>query len=121
MSFRCAAGLMMVWFPVISSAGLRPETQNAWNRYLQAVEQRGKGDPFLWVDRDSQRAALARKGEILAESVIGANSQAVPFGVIHDWVGAAFIPGVTLGQAFAVVRDYSRYREFYSPTVIDAA
>ena len=45
----------------------------------------------------------------------------MPYGLIHDWVGAVFVPSVTLAQVFAVVRDYDRYSEYYSPTVIASA
>jgi hypothetical protein len=44
----------------------------------------------------------------------------VPSGLIHDWVGAAFIPNVSLKDVWAVVNDYARYKEFYQPTVIDS-
>jgi hypothetical protein len=122
MNLPCAVGLVVVWFPAIcSSAELRPKTQRAWNEYLQRVDLRGRNSQFLWVDQDSLRAARARQGEILADSEIGATPQAVPYGLIHHWVGAVFVPGVTLAQVFSVVHDYSRYSEFYSPAVIDAA
>jgi hypothetical protein len=44
----------------------------------------------------------------------------VPSGLIHDWIGAAFIPNATMAEALAVLRDYRRYREIYRPAVIDS-
>jgi hypothetical protein len=125
---RCTVGLLVVGFPAISNAaGVRPETLKAWDQYIQRVELRTNASaaghsPFLWIDQDPQRAGRVRRGEILAIPEVGANGlEAVPHGLIHDWVGAAFIPGVTLAQVFAVVEDYGRYNEFYKPTVVDAA
>jgi hypothetical protein len=44
----------------------------------------------------------------------------MPSGLIHDWVGAVFIPNVTLKDALQVVRDYARYKESCQPTVVDS-
>lgn len=128
MGLRCAIGLLVFGFPALSSsAGPKPETQKAWDEYIQQVSLRVKqgadgNGQFLWIDQDPLRAAQARRGEILAAPGLGEHgSQAVPNGLIHDWIGAVFIPGVTLAQVFAVVHDYDRYREFYGPTVVNAA
>ena len=44
----------------------------------------------------------------------------VPSGLIHDWVGAVFIPNVSLNDVQQVVRDYARYKDLYQPNVIDS-
>ena len=44
----------------------------------------------------------------------------MPSGLIHDWIGAAFIPDVRLGDVLSAVRDYGHYTQFYKPTVVDA-
>jgi len=44
----------------------------------------------------------------------------VPSGLIHDWSGAAFIPGATLNQVFSVTRDYDHFKDFYYPNVVDS-
>jgi hypothetical protein len=127
-TFKCTVCLLAVSFPAISSAAeLGPETLRAWDDYIRRVDSRtrsgvGRNDPFLWTDQDPQRAERVRRGEILTASGVGANgTQDVPRGLIHHWIGAAFIPGVTAAQVFAVVDDYNRYNQFYRPTVIDAA
>jgi hypothetical protein len=126
-NFRCVAGLLAVGFPAFAnSAVLNPETLKAWDEYIQRADSRaqsghGVGSPFLWVDQDSQQAERVRQGEIVAEPEIGTNGmQAVPRGLIHDWVGAVFIRSVTLAQVFAVLDDYGRYNQFFGPSVIDA-
>ena len=42
----------------------------------------------------------------------------VASGLVHDWMGAMFIPNARLEDVFSVVRDYSRYKEFYPPGVV---
>jgi hypothetical protein len=44
----------------------------------------------------------------------------VPAGLIHDWVGAAFLPSTKLQNVLAVVRDYDHYQEFYKPSVVES-
>src|SRR5262249_41552375 len=44
----------------------------------------------------------------------------VPNGLIHDWLGAAFFPDMTLEQVFATMDQYACYKDFYKPLVIDS-
>lgn len=44
----------------------------------------------------------------------------VPQGLIHNWLGAVFIPDATLGSVFAMLNDYGRYDQIYNPAVKDA-
>ena len=54
-------------------------------------------------------------------SPIGPHSPAkVPSGLIHDWVGAVFIPHASIKDARAILGDYAHYKEFYQPAVIDS-
>lgn len=108
-----------------SAAELKQSTIDAWDAYIQQaaahMQQRGTcGKPFLWVDEDPARRHAARDGEILVVPVGGHTPVHVPNGLIHDWLGAAFLPGVTLDEVTGVLRDYERYTEYYSPSVIDA-
>jgi hypothetical protein len=127
-NFRCLAGLLIAGAPSVfsNSAGLNPETLNAWNDYIHLIEARtpvapGGSGHFLWSDHDPQLAGRLQQGEIpAAPGTEGNGMRAVPHGLIHDWVGAVFIPGVTLAQVFAVLDDYGRYNQLYGPTVVDA-
>ena len=42
----------------------------------------------------------------------------VPKGMIHHWVGVAFIPNMELAQALQVAQDYGHRTEVYKPDVI---
>ena len=76
--------------------------------------------PFLWVDEASDRLAKVRAGEIIVSPVGPQNPRRVQSGLIHDWVGAVFVPNVSIKEVLAVLSDYARYKEFYQPTVIDS-
>jgi hypothetical protein len=77
------------------------------------------GEAFLWVDEEADRTARVRAGEIVVAPV-GQNPKKVPSGLIHDWVGAVFLPNISLHDVLPVVRDYPRYKEWYQPGVIDS-
>ena len=121
-----AASLFVVLAPALSSAEeLRPETLAAWDHYIQQAKMRANSrlDPsqhFLWVDESPDRARRVRTGEILVAPLNGCGRIEVPYGLIHDWIGAAFFPDTTVEKVFSTVGDYGCYKEFYAPTVIDA-
>ena len=78
------------------------------------------GNPFLLSDSiDGQRARL-RGGATLVWVAGPHTPSKVPNGLIHDWIGAAFIPNATLQDVFAHLRDYEHYRDYYHPNVIDS-
>ena len=109
----------------LRAAQLKPETLDAWNQYVQAADAAMQarlrpGSPFLWIDQEPDRRRQVRAGEILVTSVGERNPKAVPSGLIHHWMGAAFLPKAKLDDVFGVVRDYAHYRDYYSPTVIDS-
>jgi len=104
---------------------LKPDTLQAWDEYIQTVDARLKAAPtdgkqFLWIDESPDRLRRVRAGEILVSPVGEHVPKHVPSGLIHHWMGAAFIPNTTLNNVFAVTRCYTRYKEFYKPLVIDA-
>jgi len=78
------------------------------------------GQCFLWVDDAPGRLASVRAGEIIASPVGPRVPKKVPSGLIHDWVGAVFIPHASLNDVQQVVRDYARYKDLYQPSVIDS-
>ena len=115
--------LFLLLAPALSNAmDLKPETLQAWNTYVGAVklrmEERAKGQaPFLWVDEQRELSQRARAGEILVEPVDGDSPHSVPCGLIHDWIGAVFVPKAKLDDVTGVLDDYERYKDFYRPMV----
>jgi len=127
----CAYGLLFIpmitllFPPAADAASLEPITLKAWEEYVQSasgrMEQRLRPDKtFLWVDEAPDRLARVRAGEVVISPVGAQNPKRVPSGLIHDWIGAAFIADATLTDVLQVVRDYGRYKELYKPTVADS-
>ena len=50
----------------------------------------------------------------------GAVETPVIGGLVHDWVGAVFIPGATLEKTLAAGQDYNRHKDIYRPEVMDS-
>ena len=108
-----------------SAAELKPETVEAWYEYIceanSRMQERLQVDGrFLWIDEAADRSQRVRGGEIIVEPVGEHNPRHVPDGLIHDWIGAVFIPNARLEDVIAVIRDYNRYKEYYRPIVIDS-
>ncbi len=102
------------------AAELKQKTLQAWEAYVQtanlAMEQRAAGrSPFLWVDESPDLLRRVRSGELV---VSNRDPSDVPSGLIHHWVGAMFLPGVTLDEVNGVFNDYDRYPDFYRPRVV---
>ena len=103
------------------AAELKPATVEAFDRYIRQTEQRLADDPgFLWADQDPARARRVRAGEIVVEPFAAKAVTPVPSGLVHDWVGSVFLPGVTLERSLAMVQDYDHHKDVYKPEVIDS-
>jgi hypothetical protein len=107
------------------AASLKAETIAAWDDYVRTVSvalqdrTRANGS-FLWTYEDSERIAKVHRGEIVVAPAPGPSPRKVPGGLIHHWMGAAFLPNRTLDDILEVTRDYDRYKEFYRPSVIES-
>jgi hypothetical protein len=107
-------------------AELKQATLDAWDQYLHRadarMEERTRGQ-FLWADESPERARRLRAGEVVVAPLgqaPGHTPEAVPAGLIHHWIGAAFVAGARMDDVMGVVRDYERYTEYYKPSVVDA-
>lgn len=110
---------------LLGAIELQPNTLKAWDEYTRnadsAMNLRIDGHhPFLWTDETPDRGSRLRNGEILVTPMTGKGTRSVTNGLVHDWMGAAFIPHATLGSLLAVVHDYDRYKEFYKPVVAES-
>jgi len=111
--------------PGSSAEELQPETLKAWEEYVRSADSRmqarlHEGRAFLWADETLGRTERLSRGEILVSPVEKNGTRNVPNGLIHDWVGAAFIPHATLETVLSVVHDYDHYKVFYKPVVADS-
>lgn len=109
----------------VDAAELQIATVDAWQEYFLGVgasmqARVGGQRPFLWLDETPDRAARVRRGEVIVAPCAAHGTQAVPGGLIHDWIGAIFIPHATIASLRSVVHDYDRYKEIYKPVVADS-
>jgi hypothetical protein len=107
------------------TAELKPHTVAAFDKYIQAREetmrtQRIQGSRFLWSDDSADRKQRVKSGQTVIEPAAGKNLIEVQDGVIHDWAGAVFIPGVTLQKVVSFVQDYDNHKNVYQPEVVDS-
>jgi hypothetical protein len=124
---RCTSALLLgvVAGASLTAAELQPRTVAAFDRYVRATESSLKAGPFLYVDRlpPSRRAealAMMKRGLLSIEAprtLEGGREIDVPGGIVHHWVGTAFVPGATLDQALRILQDYDRHDRIYAPTV----
>jgi hypothetical protein len=117
--------VVALWAQKATREDVRPETLDAFERYVRLREgaidrERVRGRNFLWVDESAGRRERVRGGAVIVEPVQGRGLVDIRGGLVHDWVGAAFVPGVNLQKAIAAVQDYDRHETFFKPEVVDS-
>lgn len=124
---KILVGLLCLVFLAAPAASngteLKEQTLKAWEVYIQQTNLQMSDrvrSAFLWVDQVPDGVRSVRAGNILISSVGEQNPKPVPSGLIHDWIGAAFIPNAKLEDVLSVARDYRHYKEFYKPSVVDS-
>jgi hypothetical protein len=108
---------------------LRAATVDAFGKYLAKTEADNAASlrqgPFLWVDglpakeRD-ESISKVKGGEVemrrLSVDANGKNLN-VPDGMIHDWEGVIFVPGVKIDDVLKILQDYDHQATYYAPDV----
>ncbi len=110
--------------PAAARVELKKKTLDAFERFVQDRQFRQSdrlvaGRTFLWVDEAPDRARRARQGEILV-SPLGAGETKVPNGLVHEWIGAVFIPGATLQTTLDLLHDYNNHKYVFRPDVVES-
>jgi hypothetical protein len=108
---------------------LREATIQAFGKYVAKTEAENaislRQGPFLWVDGLPERERNAtlvklRGGSVemrrLSVDASGGNLN-VSGGMIHDWEGVVFIPGVKLDDVLKILQDYDHQATYYAPDV----
>jgi hypothetical protein len=104
---------------------LKPQTLGAFEAYIRKAEAKmkqtvlGRGS-FLWSDASSERGQQVHEGEIVAQFWSGQEPGRVPNGLIHDWIGAAFVAATSIKQTLTLIQDYANHKNIYKPEVIDS-
>jgi len=122
---RIYIGVLLLLTSPAYSATLRQESIQAWDRYVAAADGKMKARTqenatFLWVDESPVRLHRVQSGEMVVSETVSGGSKKAPSALIHDWIGAAFIPGAKIDDVVSVLRNYNAYREYYRPNVVSS-
>ena len=103
----------------------------AFDRYVQSRESAENEEiasrrNFLWIDRlpeqeRSQAHALLKDGQTFirrSPECEPGHCDSIRGGLIHDWVGIVFVPGVSLEQTLTTLQNYDRDADYYRPQVV---
>ncbi len=102
---------------------LKQQTVRSFEAYIKdaeaAMEQSLRGSrPFLWCETNSDIADRVLRGQIVAQFWSGRGAAKIPDGLIHDWIGASWIPGTTVSGTLALIQNYDNHVNIYKPEVI---
>ena len=111
-------------------ARLRQDTLDSFELYVRMTEARNaaeleRGSRILWVDSLSEPQRFEtyealKRGEVRIrrlETLVKGQKIRCPGGLIHHWVGAAFIADAQLDAVLSVLQDYDRHSHYYAPEV----
>jgi hypothetical protein len=114
----------------VQAAELTAATAGAFERYVRLTEHRidaevSRSKDFLWMDslpadRHAEVVRGLRQGGVIVEKLQtreGSTSIDVPDGLIHHWVGTVFVPGAGVNEAVALMQDYDRHSQYFSPAI----
>jgi hypothetical protein len=109
----------------VTAAELKTETLEVFAEHIRVTEARvarrlEAGRAFLWAEDEAERFRLVRSGEVVVKPVSGNGDHEIRSGLIHDWIGAVFIPGATLEHVLALVQNYDNHKNVYKPEVMDS-
>ena len=74
---------------------------------------------FLQMEDTPPEVARALAGGVSVHPASGAQPISIPGGLIHDWVGAVFLPHASLERVLHFLQDFNAHKNFY-PQVSDS-
>ena len=106
-----------------TAAKLKDQTRSEFEEYVASAEasmdKAIKGEqPYLWVDSLPGERERLRNGNVLVDRVGATKSIQIKDGLIHDWIGAVFIPA-TFNDVTELLKDYDSHEDIY-PEVVDS-
>lgn len=114
--------VLLVLVRPLAAAVLTDETVREWEDYVASAEQvaaeREKRDVFLWAADDPSQAARVRSGEVVVAELGKEQDRELKGGMVHDWIGAAFLPDARVDDVVAIIRDYGNHDKIFAPEVV---
>jgi hypothetical protein len=115
----CPAGLADDGGPTLKREPL--EKYQAYIRETEArIQQEVSSPKYLWAAQSPARWERVRAGEVIVETWNAKGDSHIGDAIIHDWIGALFIPGVKLNQVVSFLQDYGIHKNYYRPEVIES-
>ena len=103
---------------------LKGDLQQKYDAHIAATEARIQREvhcsAYLWAEQSPERWQRVRKGEVVVEPWNARSETAVGNGLLHDWIGAIFIPATTLSRVAAFLQDYDAHKNYFRPEVIES-
>jgi len=104
------------------STKLKPRTTAEFDEYAQKVEQqlsnRWRGHrPFISISDVALDRASVLRGDLLIRPGSPGHPISISDGLIHDWLGAVFIPNTTMQKMLGVLRDFEHHADIYPEIV----
>jgi hypothetical protein len=109
---------------IIPRAKLTEATLKAFDEYVRgreaAFERHASQGPFLWAEQKAERLRQLQLSGSIVEPLTGDGTAEAGDGLIHDWMGAVFLPGANLERTLAFVQNYDDHKNAYAPEVVDS-
>ncbi len=106
----------------LQAGELSAQTVRDFENYIKnrehGLQARGRERNFLWCMEQAQRRQTIQSEGYVVEPFEGQALHSITDGLIHDWVGATFIPGTNLQKAIKLVQDYDNHQRIYQPEVM---
>ncbi len=115
----------------VNAGDLQPQAAQAYDRYIELTEAQmnsklAQSGPYLWVERlpEARRAAAEAQlhnAQIVIErldTLDNGKTIPAPGGIIHHWIGTAFVPGATLVQTLSFMQDYDHKVDYFKPDIV---
>ena len=109
---------------IIPHAKLSQATLAAFDNYVRGrealIERQIAEGPFLWAGQTPQRMRELQRSGMVVEPLTDSGAVSIGDGLVHDWMGAVFVPGVTLERTLAVLQNYDAHKVSFAPEVTDS-
>ena len=96
----------------------QPETFEEADRYVHAASVRLVTALHDSAPGEPVQGESLRSGKILVAPARQDPCFHVAHGLVHDWVGTVFLPGVSAQQVIDLLRDYEQCKRIYQPHVM---
>lgn len=114
------APLVRAQLVVNLSAKTTAEFESYAANVRRELEERWSGKKsLLFIDQDAKAREQVLGGELFIEQMNGGKPAPISDGLIHDWLGAIFIPNRTPAQVVHLLEDFDRHKDIY-PAVAES-